>query len=214
MKTKNIFSVLGVSMTLLCFLPSCEKSVYANEDEAVDMGLSVKWAQCNVGANRPSDYGHLYAWAEFEEKDIYSWETYKYGNSPDSIKSNVSALDAEFDVANRKWGGKWRMPTKQEFEELADTLHNCKWKFGTLDNVLGYWVISRINNNKIFLPLAGCKFESEDYNEGRMCSYWTNQSQGPKAYHMNIMYDEEKPKAEIELDYIFYGKSIRPVLPK
>ena len=46
-------------------------------EEYVDLGLSVKWAKCNLGASKPSDYGSYYAWGETEPKAEYTWATYK-----------------------------------------------------------------------------------------------------------------------------------------
>ena len=92
--------------------------------EAVDLGLSVKWASCNVGATTPEDCGDYYAWGEIEEKENYDWSTYKWcngsydtqtkycTNSSYGTVDNKTTLDLEDDVAHVKWGGSWRMPTK------------------------------------------------------------------------------------------------------
>ena len=78
---------------------------------AVDLGLSVKWACCNIGANSPEDYGNYYAWGEITTKEVYSSETYTYTSSPTRLSLSV-------DAANVNWGGKWRMPTYDEVSEL------------------------------------------------------------------------------------------------
>lgn len=134
----------------------------ANHVHAVDLGLSVKWACCNVGATKPEECGGYYAWGETEEKSDYSWETYKWCNgSYDSLTKycnnryygrvdNKPVLDPEDDVAHVKWGGSWRMPTRDEIKELND---NCTWQWTTLNGV-GYRVTGP-NGNSIFLPAAG-----------------------------------------------------------
>ena len=90
----------------------------------VDMGLSVKWATCNVGADSPNDYGNYYAWGETETKSSYD-----EGNC-ETWKKKIGDIGGTIrDVAHAEWGGGWRMPTVAEFEELR---HNCIWTWGTL----------------------------------------------------------------------------------
>ena len=152
--------------------------------EAVDLGLSVKWATCNVGATKPEEYGGYYAWGETEEKEVYDWSTYKwYNGSGDTFTKyctdsnygtvdNKTTLDPEDDVAHVKWGGSWRMPTIDELDEL---LYNCTWTWATLNGVNGYTVTGS-NGNSIFLPAAGMKIGSEFSEEGDYGSsiYWTS----------------------------------------
>ena len=133
-----------------------------NGHEYVDLGLSVKWATCNVGATKPEEYGGYYAWGETEEKDDYDWDTYKWCNgSYDTMTKycesdygtvdNKTVLDPEDDVAHVKWGGSWRMPTKAEQDELCDS---CTWTWTTQNGVNGY-TVTGANGNSIFLPAAG-----------------------------------------------------------
>lgn len=137
--------------------------------QAVDLGLpsGLKWASCNVGAEKPEDYGNYYAWGEVLPKENYSWATYKYANEASSNKltkycdntkygdngftDNKTALDLEDDVAHVNWGGNWRMPTDDEWSEL----NNCTWTWVTQNGVNGYLVASKTNGNSIFLPAAG-----------------------------------------------------------
>ena len=83
--------------------------------EYVDLGLSVKWATCNVGADKPEEYGEYYAWGETEIKESYEPNNYKYVNGGSAV-NDKNVLDIENDVAHQKWGGNWRMP--------------CEWFFG------------------------------------------------------------------------------------
>ena len=116
--------------------------------EYVDLGLSVKWATCNVGANTPLDYGDYYAWGETSCKDVYSAESYTH---EEMLPYNIGG-NKKYDVAADDWGGRWRMPSSAEWEELIE---NCTWTWTTQNGVNGYRVTSKINGNSIFLPAAG-----------------------------------------------------------
>ncbi len=149
---------------------------------AVDLGLSVKWATCNVGAFSPEEYGGYYAWGETEEKEYYDWSTYKYckGSSNTMTKyctkssygtvDNKTVLDLEDDVAHVKWGGSWRMPT---IEEMAELLDNCSWTWTVQNGVNGYVVASKSNGNSIFLPAAGCRLGEGVSPGGSRSYYWS-----------------------------------------
>ena len=142
--------------------------------QAVDLGLSVKWASCNVGANKPEEYGDYFAWGEVKPKSVYNWTTYKYCKgtnktmtkySTDSyygIVDNKTTLEAQDDAATANWGGAWRMPTKAEQDELRT---KCTWVWTTLNGVNGYKVIGS-NGNSIFLPAAGCMYRRSLSNAG------------------------------------------------
>lgn len=166
--------------------------VVSKPHEYVDLGLpsGLKWATCNVGADKPEDYGDYYAWGETETKTTYNWSTYKWmanGYSdlehvnkytcPDGLTEgiwynngkfvgdNKTTLDPEDDVAHVKWGGDWRMPTKAEQDELRDT-NNCTWTWTTQGGKNGYLVTSKKNGNSIFLPAAGYRNNSDLYLAG------------------------------------------------
>lgn len=150
-------------------IPSRKKDLSGSHrrHEYVDLGLSVKWATCNIGAETPDDPGDLYAWGETEQKYVYSWSNYKWckGDECELTKyctvssygyngftDNKTVLDPEDDVAHAKWGGRWRMPTVDEFMELC---LNCTWTWTTCNNVQGYRITSRIpgyEDSSIFLP--------------------------------------------------------------
>ena len=128
---------------------------YVNGYVAVDLGLSVKWATCNIGAESPEDYGNYYAWGETNTKSNYSASTsVTYGVEMEDISGN-----AEYDAATANWGGSWRMPTYDEMEEL---INDCTWEETTLNDIKGYLVIGK-NGNSIFLPFAGSKSGSDTY---------------------------------------------------
>ena len=165
--------------------------------EYVDLGLSVKWARCNLGASKPSDYGDYFAWGETEPKTNYTWVTYKwiqagksdgryitkytfddgqtegiwYDADGNFIGDNKTTLDAADDAATANLGSPWRMPTKKEYDELVD---NCTWRWTTQDGVNGCEVKSKKNGNSIFLPAAGSRTRSELYNAGSWGHYWSS----------------------------------------
>ena len=107
-----------------------------NGHDYVDLGLSVKWATCNVDDTAPEGYGKCLAWGETEQKDIYNISTYKYGFSYNQLTKyctdtlygfegfadNQTKLRLTDDAAHAAWGGSWRMPTAAEWQELRD---NC-----------------------------------------------------------------------------------------
>lgn len=149
---------------------------------AVDLGLSVKWATCNLGATRPEECGDYYAWGETESKENYLLKTYKWYNSHDKLTKyntstlhgtvdNKTVLEAEDDVARVKLGGKWRTPADTEWIELRNA---CTWTWTTLGGVNGYKVTSKINGNSIFLPAAGYRHDSSLYDVGLCGNYWSS----------------------------------------
>lgn len=171
---------------------SCEELSDANGHEYVDLGLSVKWATCNLGASSPEELGEYYAWGEVQPKESYSWENYKWCNGnrfeitkyyglkhndwqneyPLSVRDGKLVLDFEDDAARVQWGGTWSIPTNSEINELTDP-NNCVWIKSHRNGVAGYEVVSQINGNSIFLPFAGYKSDNiiEEVYSG---FYWTN----------------------------------------
>lgn len=155
-----------------------------NLPTAVDLGLSVKWANYNVGATAPEEYGDYYAWGETEPKETYTWENYKWcdyvsssnytltkycTNSRYGTVDNKTTLDSEDDVARVKWGDTWRMPTSEEIKELCS---ECTWIATTLNGVNGYQVTGS-NGNSIFLPAAGGFYDTAILNRGSNSVYWS-----------------------------------------
>ena len=160
---------------------SSSSSNVINGHEYVDLGLSVKWADRNVGASSPSDYGSYFAWGETSTKSDYSWDTYRWckgteesmtkycTNSKYGTVDNRKVLESSDDVARVKWGGSWRMPTKEEFKELCD---KCIWTWTTQGGHDGYKVTGP-NGNSIFLPAAGHRYDTDFYDRGSDGYYWS-----------------------------------------
>ena len=143
--------------------------------EAVDLGLSVKWASWNVGASAPEDFGNYYAWGEIEPKMFYQvvnysleeYRTYDNGSLPHYFRSSFPvdiAGKSKYDVATAKWGSGWAMPTKAQFEEL---LSKCSHGPMTSNGVKGEMFVGP-NNKSIFLPYCGIR-TNEDDRVGTLC---------------------------------------------
>lgn len=115
-------------------------SGYINGHGYVDLGLSVKWATVNLGARNYYENGNYYLFGSIYESD----------QTVSQIDSDIEGNE-QYDAARFNWHKPWRLPTKQELEEL---LNNCTWKKTTIKGVLGY-VVTGHNGNCIFLPLTG-----------------------------------------------------------
>lgn len=150
------------------------QSNYSNP-EAVDLGLSVKWATCNLGANSPEEHGYYYAWGETLPKSNYS--IYKWRDGTTLTKYNYGVVDyliqleLSDDAARVNWGGVWRMPTRDEFNEL---INNCTWTWTTYNGENGYLVSSKKNDNSIFLPAVGYWQGTTFYNDRSYGGYWSS----------------------------------------
>ena len=180
--------------------------------EYVDLGLSVKWATCNLGASKPSDYGHYYAWGETMVKAGYSWDTYKWGKENNFTKYNTdgkTVLDPEDDAATAKLGSPWRMPTLDEINEL---IGGCTWKWTKKDGVEGYEV-KGTNGNVIFLPAAGYRKGSKSQDIRKKGYYWSNSlSNVPGGVNARDLFFDSNNQ-NWGFDDRCYGFQIRPVHP-
>ena len=152
-------------------------TTYINGYAAVDLGLSVLWATCNIGADSPEDYGDYFAWGETETKDSYT----SSNSVTDGVEMGDIAGNAEYDAATANWGSKWRMPTKDECQELIDS---CTWEWTTENDVNGY-LVTGPNDNTIFLPAAGYRRGSSLNLAGEYGFYW---SSTPYESNTNLAY--------------------------
>lgn len=189
--------------------------------EMVDLGLSVKWANMNVGAQVPEDYGEYFAWGEIIPKMSYDWETYRYcnGSSVTQLKYCIhqeygfvdgrTQLELADDAAYMNWGEPWRMPTSEEMQEL---LEQCTWTWTTQNAVNGYLVSSKTNTNSIFIPAAGYRYESTLYDAGSFVCFWS--STLLDTYSSGAVYISFKESsAKLGNGSRCYGPSVRPVCP-
>ena len=189
-------------MVMMSFVSNAQSGEHKGH-EYVDLGLSVKWATCNVGANKPEDYGTYYAWGETKTKSEY-WDdnSVTYDKSFSDIKG-----DSRYDAARANWGGSWRMPTKAELQELEN---NCSWKWTTQNGVNGYKVTGP-NGNSIFLPAAGYRGGSSLDRAGSGGYYW---SSAPLENDSNGAWTLGFASSEYRMGYSShdYGQSVRPVI--
>jgi len=146
--------------------------------EIVDMGLSVNWASMNVGAASVSDYGYYLSWGETAPKTWYSWSTYKFGSSASSLTKynqadGLNRLQPEDDAARVAWGGNWRIPTRDEFQELID---NCDIDYEASEGgCKGIRLTSRVKQGaSIFLPAGGWYQDGAPVSVDGLASYWTS----------------------------------------
>ena len=213
-RTLKRLSLLMVAMTLV--FAGCEKGENGtgengggvatdtvNVHDYVDLGLSVKWATCNVGANAPEEYGNYYAWGETTTKNEYSdTNSLTYGREDmDDISGNVN-----YDAATANWGGSWRMPTRAEMKELID---NCTWTWTTQNGVNGYRVTGT-NGNSIFLPAAGYCTGSSCYRVGELGYYWSSTPRESDTYiAFNLRFFSGGHS--VDWDDRYCGRTVRPV---
>ncbi len=211
---------------MLCF--SCSTDDSETEDIPgvkthvyVDLGLpsGTLWANCNVGANSPEEYGDYFAWGETQSKESYDWSTYKYGSGSDydeltkycaginyGTVDNKTVLDPSDDAAAVNWGSAWRMPTKAEQDELRN---NCTWTWTTLNGVNGR-LVTGPNGNSIFLPAAGWRYDGDLSSAGSFGFYWSSSldSDGPSGAY-GLFFDSGY--VIWDYSYRYYGRSVRPV---
>ena len=199
-------------------------AIEQQNDEYVDLGLpsGTLWATCNVGATNPWDYGDYFAWGETTTKSTYSKSNYKYANGDfdkltkycndisccnNDMTNCRTTLEKKDDVAYQKLGSNWCMPTRRQFQEL---IHQCVWRWTTLNGINGY-KIEGPNDNSIFLPAAGFKYDSEmRIRDGR---YWSSSvHDADSAWDLYISNEEPRP---IEVtDLRAAGLPVRPVRSK
>jgi len=191
----------------------------SNVPEAVDLGLpsGIKWASFNLGASKPEEYGDYYAWGETEPKEVFSWETYKWYNvsltkynSMSSLYGTVdnrTGLELSDDVAHVKFGGEWRIPTKDEWTELFT---KCTWTWITQNGVNGEKVTGP-NGNSIFLPAAGYRFDSTLLNPGFFGLYLSSSLYLDNPFYAWSVYFDAGSVYWHSDDGRQSGQSVRPV---
>lgn len=179
--------------------------------KVVDLGLSVKWANLNIGAIEETDSGNYYAWGSIQTSDIYNQNSYEWYDVPtESYKipaTNIAAT--KYDIATQTLGGRWRMPNEEEFKELID---KCTWV--ATDN--GFRVIGP-NGNEIFLPFTGVSKETELVETNRMF-YWSCKynelplyKENHWAYYLTNPTSDGGITPSVINSYVYNGMCIRPV---
>lgn len=210
----------------------CQVTVKKTGEHAwVDLGLpsGTLWATCNVGANKPEEFGSYFAWGETEPKLSYTEDNYKFfykesytykvnkycTSSNNGNVDNKTELDPEDDAATANWGSEWQMPTKLQFEELRNYSYTTTRAL-TLNGMSGELVVSKINGTQIFLPYAGYyyNYTHDNYVPGNYAAgcYWTRS--------LNTTYSYDRYAESMFLGSFsspgsrYYGHSVRPVRTK
>lgn len=199
--------------------PSSVGGAIATADEAVDLGLSVKWAPWNVGAKLPGEAGAYFAWGEVTaDKSRYSWDYYKWTEDGGSTftkytTDGLTDLENADDAAAVNWGGKWVMPNRDQLKELFD---NCsiEWKAEgehAEGSLAGYRLTSKTNGASLFLPAAGLHWLSQHYDLGSYGYYWSAElCLGNSDYTHSLYFNSDN----WHLDYNGRncGQPVRPVI--
>lgn len=174
----------------------------------VDLGLSVKWASCNLGASTPAGKGGYYAWGETSTKTKYTEENYAYykeGSGYTDIGKNISGT--QYDAATVNLGKDWRMPTQDEVQELCD---KCTFTYGEVDGVKGYYATGK-NGNSIFLPCYGYKTGTWDRSEDQGY-FWTGSINNDNSYFgVSLWLYNGEPSISHYAASKYEGLQIRPV---
>lgn len=194
-----------------------------NGHDYVDLGLpsGTLWATCNVGADKPEDYGNYYAWGETTTKSIYNWTTYKYAKGDSNwlskysndlelghngVNDRLSVLQVEDDAATANWGSGWVTPTDEQWKELEDfTTHMWTKR----DGVLGCLFTAK-NRRELFLPAAGTRLNSEINEVGSNGYYWSRSLNAGNTHYSWCLsfYSYGCNRCSY---YRFQGLSVRPV---
>lgn len=203
----------------------------AQEMKHIDLGLSVEWAECNLGAKDCWETGNYYAWGEASIKDSYDYDKYKWFAGQDTTflqgyffplyskycidgssmnKRNVvidgkKVLETEDDAAIATLGGRWRMPTNDEFQEL---ISNCDFVWTQKNHIYGYRINSKTTGNSIFIPVTGFRVTTK-IGGNEFGYYWTKNLSYENLSADCFMIDESEYK--IIGRGRFLGNVIRPV---
>jgi hypothetical protein len=198
-----------------------------NNHEFVDLGLSVKWATCNIGASKPHEYGSYFAWGETKPKSDYSWKTYfdlaggssnphlsdeNYSFKKDDFVKYSRFTDLQFDkdcdAATVAWGSSWKTPSHEEFNELWTLSH----EWACIDGVYGMKFTAN-NGSSIFLPAAGGIVRNMLDNVGIVCLYWMNElhEDDYDVSELAKMWLMDKEDGGWSFGLRCFGFSIRPV---
>ncbi len=215
----KIITLLVAMVTVaICFSNSNAQSTAKFVD--LDLPSGTLWADRNVGAALPEDYGDYYAWGETTTKSICVWATLKYceGNTGDKFskyntKSEYGSVDDKTtlekndDAATANWGSKWCMPSQQQFQELND---NCTWTWTTRNGKNGYEVKGK-NGNSLFFPAAGFRRGTDLSGAGSYGLYWSSSLNTDEPYCDRSLYfhsGDVNPDSWLTRRC---GQSVRPV---
>lgn len=193
--------------------PTLPNDEGANNSAYVDLGLSVKWATCNVGATVPEEVGSYYAWGETSTKSEYTETNYfDAGFSKYKLSGTKKIYGTNKDIAYTKLGKDWRMPSTAEINELINA---CTWTNDVVNGVNGVRGTAS-NGNSIFLPVTGMYAGASIQSSSQGC-YWggelyTDAQKSSKYASMISFFKGAKPRSSNY--YRYEGMAIRPVYIK
>ena len=171
---------------------------------ALDLGLGVKFACCNVGASAPWEDGQYFAWGETGAKDNYSQSTYKFYKDGEYSNIGSDIAGTNYDVAHVLWKGTWKMPTRDQLSKLT----SCSRKWTKFKDKNGM-KFTGTNGVAIFLPAAGYCSDGKVYYAGS-CGYYWSSTQDPNG-SIGAYYLDYGSNAGVSNYYRYYGHTVRPV---
>lgn len=196
--------------------PGHSKSGNHNGHEWVDLGLpsGILWAKYNIGANDYNENGEYFAWGEtsVQRDNEYRFMDYKWRDQIQNNKysfNGLESLEDEDDVAHVRWGGRWKMPTQDDFLEL---LHNCTFKWIDYENIHGVRAIGP-NGKSIFLQAGGFKEHRKITDLNIQGAYWssTKKIEVYQAAYVLRFYSKDTYFGSVGRHF---GLLVRPVLDK
>lgn len=178
--------------------------------EAVDLGLpsGTRWANMNVGATKPEEFGDYYAWGEIETKEEYTWNNYIHGVYPHCSDIGLDISGTQYDVAHLKWGGKWRMPT---YEQCLELINHCGYFHITSNDVFGL-MLKGPSRNSIFLPIPGYFINSSVDERNFVAYYWAGSTYNYGVNGVSTIYFSCIGHPQLTTCQRFRGCSVRPVM--
>lgn len=252
LEQKKLFNGLGIAAVIVLILfiaiitlnsyneyKKYHPTILITEEKnkvAVDLGLSVKWASCNVGANSPEEYGNYYGWGDITGQIVTKGTDYAYNidyqfpprSTSDTLPSSIT--NSNFDMAKANWGGGWRLPTKDEAQELID---KCIISIAEKYNGNYCFKITGPNGNYIYIPLSDLRFaDGKIISRGKRwasATVWTgdisficrySDEHERLAYALEISETDnlglhtDKIKKELDHGVRWYGRPVRAVMDK
>ena len=229
---RRLFYLQCVALVSAAFLSlsGCDRTEKDEKPEAsgqwVDLGLpsGLLWANCNIGASSPTDYGNYYAWGETQSKSVYDFSTYQYYRGDNGISGytkycnisdygyngftdNLTTLQSSDDAAAANWGGGARMPTAAEWQEL---INNTTHQWVTIYGVNGQ-CFTGSNGNSIFLPAAGGRVGASLNDDGLIGYYWSSSLGTDYPFDARGCYFDSGVVGNWDYGGRYFGYSVRAV---
>lgn len=195
--------------------------------EYVDLGFpsGKKWAKYNLGANSEEEYGLYFSWGEtvgytkqqINEGKSFDWANYKFTNGCEryhfikyNSEDNKIILDLEDDAAYKMLGEHWRIPNKQDFEEL---ITNTESSISEVNNVKGMKFISKFNKNYIFFPFAGFGHKESIYELDEAFYCWSSSVvEGTNGLNVYYLTGENSSAYSLsKYGFRYFGLTIRGI---